>query len=148
MSDQHLARKLTRDEFKLLTDQEKKDRRLAQSRITKQKYPEKNKERSQKYYQDHKEYYQKYYKTPAGKKTKTMSSWVNHLGLQETKENLDRIYIMWLNQKLCNACDCVMTRGSICSTQAQMDHCHDTHRFRHIICHACNTRDSWKKHFC
>jgi hypothetical protein len=90
----------------------------------------------------------KYNKLQMVKKFKYISSW-KHSGLHETQEELDRIYELYLNQELCNACDCVLTRnGDRCSTQASMDHDHDTNRFRHIICRSCNTMDNWKKYFC
>ena len=78
----------------------------------------------------------------------TLCQW-NQRGLQESPEDLDRIYELYLHQECCNACDCVLTRdGDNSSTQACMDHCHITHKFRHIICRSCNTHDNWKKYFC
>ena len=115
--------------------------------------PEKVKESERKYREKNpekvKEYNRQYKQSPTGKKKNTISQWVNDFGLQESDEDLDRIYDLWLNQELCNACDCVLTRsGKLISTDATMDHDHDTHRFRHIICRSCNTQDNWKKYFC
>ena len=145
MSDEYLVRPMSRAEQKLLTVEEKRERRKAQNKINsrncRKKYPEKRKEEML-------EKQREYNQTPAGKKIKTISSWTGR-GLQESKEDLDRIYNLWLTQELCNACDCVLTRdGTSCSTQAEMDHCHISYRFRHIICHVCNSFDNWKKHFC
>ena len=89
-----------------------------------------------------------YSKTPNGKKVNTLKQWKGR-GLIASKEEKDRIYNLYLNQELCNACDCILTRtGKYCKTDANMDHCHETGRFRHIICHSCNVNDNWKKHFC
>tara|TARA_R110002126_G_scaffold227585_1_gene372184 strand:+ start:190 stop:648 length:459 start_codon:yes stop_codon:yes gene_type:complete len=147
--DDYLARKLTSVEKKLLTDEEKKERVKAQKRINTRNYKNKNPQKTKDYYQENIEKFKEYNQTPAGKKIRTISSWTGRSGLQESPENLDRIYNLWLTQELCNACDCVLTRDGIrCPTQASMDHCHISHRFRHIICSACNAHDNWKKHFC
>ena len=195
-----LGRKMSRAEFNLLTEQQRKER----FRIQQKKYRDANKDKRKKYREANKdkakEYrevnkakdkeYQKEYRevnkdkakeyrennketlskkakeyrevnkekitkqikeynqTPKGKQVNTLISW-KAVGLQESPEDLDRIYDLWKNQELCNACDCVLTRDGIrCSTQACMDHDHDTNRFRHIICRSCNIKDSWKTHFC
>ena len=167
-----LVRKLTPQEKRELSDEEKKERKRLKKNISgRKKYSEnpgkfsergrkwreenteKVKERNRTYYEEHKEeiieQQRQYRQTPYGKKTRTIQTWVGELGLQEPPEDLDRIYDLWLNQELCNACDCVLTRtGKRISTDACCDHDHDTHRFRHIICRKCNTMDNWKKYFC
>ena len=166
-----LSSKMTRDEYNELTDEEKKERLRLQKRNSDNKYyeknkekikekdrkyreenPEKEKERHRKYYEANKEKeterLRKYKQTPNGKKVNRISVWTNKLDLQETEEELDRIYELYLYQELCNACDVKLTRDGVCSTQACMDHDHITHRFRHIICRSCNTHDKWKEHFC
>ena len=66
-----------------------------------------------------------------------------------TEEEFKRIYNLYLIQEVCNACDIKLTRnGDRSSTDATMDHDHDTHRFRHIICRSCNANDRWMKYFC
>tara|TARA_R110002153_G_C13159633_1_gene482917 strand:- start:425 stop:808 length:384 start_codon:yes stop_codon:yes gene_type:complete len=127
---------MTRADALLLTPDEMRERRKAQKRINNKKYREENKEKIKEY--DH---------TPSCKKSRALSNWKRR-GLQESPENLDRIYNMWLTQELCNACDCILTRDGRTGTRAEMDHNHSTHRFRHIICHACNTHDSWMQYFC
>tara|TARA_R110000787_G_C13065778_1_gene408381 strand:- start:25 stop:483 length:459 start_codon:yes stop_codon:yes gene_type:complete len=151
----------------VMSIEEKKERK----RIAAKKYYEKNKEkvshRKQKYRQEnkekinlkHKQYKAKnkekvalqnkeYSKTPNGKKVNTLGCWKSR-GLIASKEEKDRIYNLYLNQDFCNACDVKLTRNSDHSkTDAQMDHCHETGRFRHVICHSCNCRDNWKKYFC
>ena len=159
-----LVSKMTRAELNELSDDERKERKRLQQKISDKKYYQKNMEKYKEYREEHKEekaeynikhyqenpeYYRQYRETPSCKKSMTISSWVNNLGLQESPEDLDRIYELRETQELCNACDCVLTRtGKLISTDATMDHDHDTHRFRHIICRTCNTMDNWKQYFC
>jgi hypothetical protein len=88
--------------------------------------------------------------TPQGRKAHKWSSWKSRGLVWQDEAEFDRIYELWRTQELCNACDCVLTRGDghVTSTTACMDHCHKTHLFRHIICQSCNSRDSWMKYFC
>ena len=108
---------------------------------------EENKEKSKEYYKNNKEKIAEYKQTPIGKKVNTISKWKTR-GLEETEEELDRIYELYLTQELCNACDCILTRDGMCATDPTMDHSHETHRFRHIICRECNSNDKWMKYFC
>ena len=136
-----LSSEMTRSEFNELSTEDKKERKRLQNIKYHKKHYYANKE---KVLEKAKEYNQ----TPNGKKTQTLSDWKRR-GLQESPEDLDRIYELWQTQELCNACDCVLTRdGDNSSTDASMDHDHITNRFRHIICRSCNTNDNWKKYFC
>ena len=115
------------------------------------KYREKNKEKkketNKKYREDNKEYFKEYYQSDNGKKSNTISSWKS-MGLIETNEFLEEIYELYLNQEECNACGIELTRtGNRSNTDATMDHCHKTSKFRHIICGYCNRTDNWKKYF-
>ena len=138
-----------------------------QKKKSNRKYRENNPEYQQEYYENNKEHLlesnrtyreeheeeekeqkKKYRETLNGKKRHTIGTW-KHRGLQESDDDLDRIYELWQTQELCNACDCVLTRdGTKCVTDPNMDHDHITHRFRHIICRSCNTHDKWKQYFC
>lgn len=169
-----LVSKMTRAEVAELSEDEKKERRrLQQKKIYQEnkkeiaeynkehketakarskKWREHNPEQAKKYYQENKEkiaeYDRLWFQSPSGKKSNTLSSWKSG-GLQESKENLDRIYELSLNQELCNACDIKLTRdGNRNATDVTMDHDHDTGRFRHIICKSCNNNDNWKQYFC
>ena len=166
-----LSSKMTRSELNELCDEERTERKIIQKRKSNRKYRENNpeyyekysknyreenseqlKEKSKKYYENNREKVnetvKEYQQTPNGKKVNTLGNWKNR-GLEESKEDLDRIYELYLTQELCNACDIKLTRdGYNSSTQASMDHDHITHRFRHIICHSCNSHDNWKKYFC
>ena len=167
-TDEYLARKMSRAELNILSEDERKERIQAQSRIRYQNNKERYKERGfksyynnretilenkKKFYHDNpeivKEWRDKYQKphkqTPLGKKTSAIANWKNWY-LQETPEEMEMIYILRETQELCSSCGCVLTRtGKYISTDACMDHCHITNRFRQICCKSCNTGDSWRK---
>ena len=173
-SDEYLTRKLTRTEYNLLSADEKRERLKVQKRIGNIKFrkenPEYKKERGKKYREEHKEQLKQYRdankekikerskqyskenpekikeyrQSPAGKKSHTISCWKNR-GLDETEEEMERLYELYLTQKLCSSCECVLTRnGDRSSTEACLDHNHTTNRFRQICCRACNSFDRWK----
>ena len=144
-----LVSKMTRAEVKELSPDEKKHRRSLQRKNDYQRNRKELIEYQTKYYLEHREERIEYFQTAAGKKANRISNWVNKMGLQESTEDLDRIYELRETQELCNACDCVLTRnGDRSDTDATMDHDHDTNRFRHIICRNCNIQDRWKQYFC
>ena len=162
-----LSRKMSRTEVKELSDEDKKERIRLRAKEYNIKYYQENKdkfseysrkyrennietllEKSKKYYQNNKEYFKEYNQTPIGKKVHTLAYW-KHSGLEETKEELNIIYELYLTQECCYSCDIKLTRGGDrCSTQACMDHDHITHRFRQICCRSCNNKDSWMKYWC
>ena len=185
-TDAYLSRPMTRAEIKLLSVDEKKERKLAKNRINNIKYrethkeqlkeyskkyskehseeikqygkkyreehPEKKKETNRKYIENNKEKekerHKLYKQSPAGKKTYTLSNWKNQSKLQETREEMERLYELWLTQEICSSCDVKLTRtGTKCSTDACLDHSHTTNRFRQICCHSCNIMDNWKKYW-
>jgi hypothetical protein len=124
-------------------------------KASKKKYRENNlekeKARYKKYREENpekvKERERNYRQSPAGKKVNTISKWKQR-DLQESPEELDRIYELYLTQELCSSCDVKLTRtGNNISTDACLDHSHDTNRFRQICCNSCNIRDSWNKYW-
>ena len=110
-------------------------------------YRKQNPEKSKEYYKNNKEELSKYYQTPIGKKVNTLSKWKTR-DLKETEEELDIIYELYLTQELCYSCDVKLTRDGVCSTQACMDHDHNTHKFRQICCRSCNNKDRWMQYWC
>ena len=133
--DDWLARPMSRGEYWKLSDEDIEERMLAQRRIY-----------NRKYYEENTEYFKEHNQSPAGKKSTTLSAWKTSYGLQETPEEMDRIYELRETQECCSSCGCILTRdGDRSSTQACLDHCHITHRFRQICCKNCNNFDNWKK---
>ena len=168
--EEWLVSPMTRAEVKELSDEEKKERKRLQKRNSDRKYREENKEknkerhrkyneenkekekeRSRKYREENKEKekerHRLYHQTPAGKKVYMLAKWKSR-GLQESDEELDIIYELYLHQEFCYSCDVRLTRDGVCSTQAVLDHDHITHRFRQICCRSCNTMDSWMQYWC
>tara|TARA_R110000796_G_scaffold152871_2_gene269255 strand:- start:20 stop:538 length:519 start_codon:yes stop_codon:yes gene_type:complete len=170
-----LARKMTRAEVRELSDVDKKERKRLQQCINAKKYYEEHKEEKKeymleynsKYYENNKEKIKEnvkeyrennkekiaetqaaYFQSPIGKKNNTISRWKTR-GLEETKEELDIIYELYLTQELCYSCDVKLTRDGIqCATDPNMDHDHITNRFRQICCRECNSNDKWMKYWC
>jgi hypothetical protein len=146
----------------VLTEAQKKQRQREASKKYYENNKDKQKEACKNWREDNKEYISEtnrkwrknneekikdYRQTANGKKRLTIGNWKRN-GLIETEEFLDEIYELWLTQELCNVCGIELTRtGNSSATDANMDHCHKTHKFRHIICGYCNRKDNWKKYF-
>ena len=86
-----------------------------------------------------KEYQNEYKKSPQYKKTKLLSVWKRR-GLTG---DFEKIYERYLNTTNCDLCN-VFLEG-IGSNRKCMDHCHDTGKFRNVVCHTCNMNKSDKK---
>ena len=162
---------MTRTEIKELGDEDKKERRRLKKKLSHRKKfeenPEKSRENGRKYYNENKEkekkrrkkfiednpnymsqYNKKHSQSPRGKKLNTLSQWKRY-GLQESPEDLEWIYELYLHQELCYSCDVKLSRnGDNHSTQACLDHCHITRRFRQICCRDCNNQDRWMRFWC
>jgi len=100
--------------------------------------PEKRKLICKKYYQKNKEkidlYQQEYKKDNLGKrKTDTIYNWKRY-GL--ICEDYDKLYNYYLSITECENCGIELNSGT--GTRKCMDHCHDTGKFRNILCNTCN----------
>ena len=137
-------------------EEEKKARRMETTRIWKEnneeywaeykkKYNRNNKEKiaekAKEYRQNNKEKLaemkQNYDKTPAGKKVVMMAKWRSR-GVKNVTDEMYNNYIAT------TYCECCLKEFSS-SRDRHLDHDHETGEFRWVICHACNTHDSWKK---
>ena len=79
-----------------------------------------------------------YYQTPAGKKTKRISTWKKR-GVM--CDDWDALYQKYLDTHLCELCSCPLTEDTIStSTTRCLDHCHDSGLFRNVLCWGCNVR--------
>ena len=105
------------------------------------------KENNKQYYQENKEkikernkeYQKEYSKTPAGKKSNTISKWKQY-GLKLYGYTYDEVYEYYLETTHCEVCNKDLT---IDGQQKYMDHCHTTGCFRWVLCNSCNTHDNW-----
>ena len=118
----------------------------------KQKIQEQRKEYDKGYRENNKEKIKekdkKYQQTPQGKKSNTISVW-KYKGLKETDEKIEELYEIYTTIKFCEACDIELTRtGKNSATDINLDHCHQTGKFRLMLCGTCNRHDGWKKYFC
>ena len=169
---------MSKSEARKLSPEQKKLRRKYQQKISSKIYRQNNKEKianrcklkveeQRRFYQENKEkeaelnklylaldrekvteYLKIYRQTDIGKKNGIILDWRRY-GLIASKEELERIYDLYLTQELCNACDIKLTRTGKCSnTDANMNHCKKTGRFQHIICGTCNINDKWEDYFC
>ena len=102
------------------------------------KYYEKNKEKIADYYIENKEKRAEYRKSENGKKHTSISNW-KYIGV--IHENFDELYELYIRTNECNVCKVQFKN----TKDRCLDHDHDTGKFRQILCHSCNTRDSWKK---
>ena len=81
---------------------------------------------------DRKEQMRLYNQSDKGKKTNRIGSW-KHRGL--VSDNYDKIYDRYINSNNCELCKCEYTNKNV----RCLDHCHNTGKFRNIVCHNCNS---------
>ena len=82
--------------------------------------------------------YEKWYnQTPKRKKSNRISNW-KHIGLIETQAEIDEIYNRYLESKYCEIFVC--SKEYTTDNKKCMDHCHDTNKFRNVVCNSCNTK--------
>ena len=103
---------------------------------------EKIKERCKEYYIENKEkikeHKKKYNKTEIGKKTKTISKWINIFKIKfDDRTQAEYYYNSYINTHSCNWCN----KDFKDSLDRCMDHCHTCGLPRAIICRSCNNKD-------
>jgi hypothetical protein len=112
------------------------------------KIKKKKKQKDKDYREKNIEGIKEYRQSPQGKKSRIISNW-KYRGLKETKEKIEELYEIYTTIKFCQACDIELTRtGNHSATDICLDHCHQTGRFRLMLCRSCNTQDRWKEYFC
>ena len=98
--------------------------------------PSKNPEVIKKYRDANKEkqkaYHAAYRKTDIGKKSQRISEW-KYSGL--VSDDYDKIYDRYINTHTCDCCNLPIKEGK---GSRVMDHCHETGKFRNVLCHHCN----------
>jgi len=82
-----------------------------------------------------------YEQTPQGKFLNIISNWKrppkNGYGLIcENREEIEGIYGLYISSERCEECNCLYTEDN----KKCMDHCHESGKFRYILCHSCNTK--------
>ena len=83
--------------------------------------------------------YDKWYKqTPKGKKSNKISDWKRSGLIWTTQEEIDEIYSRYLNSKYCEIFIC--SKEYTTDNKKCLDHCHDTNKFRNVICNSCNSK--------
>ena len=131
------------------------------------KYDESHKEeikvKAAKYYQDNKEhlidYQHQYNKDNPQKRSANMKKYYQKPEVKEririyalTKEvkvkgwikkglidDYDMVWDRYCNTELCDDCRCqLIHEGGCCNDRKCMDHCHETGKFRNILCNRCN----------
>jgi hypothetical protein len=79
-----------------------------------------------------------YKQTPAGRKAKSLSNWK---GRGIICDDWDALYEKYLTTLLCEQCNVELTTDRYnTETTRTLDHNHDTHLFRNVLCHSCNIR--------
>ena len=97
------------------------------------KDPEKTKEYAKRWREEkQKEYHKNYRKSAKGQKSTTISGW-KYAGL--ISDDYDSIYDRYINTTECDCCKKPIKEGK---GSRVMDHCHETKKFRNILCHNCN----------
>ena len=83
------------------------------------------------------QWYHEWKDTPQGKKSIALRSW-KRKGLKESREFIDQIYDEYLLSTQCELCGEAYSEHNV----KNMEHDHNTGKFRNIVCHRCN---SWKE---
>ena len=84
------------------------------------------------------EYNKWYRQTPKGKKTNKISKWKSSGLIWSTQAEIDEIYNRYLESKYCEIFVC--SKEYTTDNKKCMDHCHDTNKFRNVVCNSCNVK--------
>jgi len=137
-----------------MTKEEKKAKNAASYQRTKGKQAARYQENKvkilaeQKVYRDtHKEersaLSKAYRQTPVGRKVHTISNWKQY-GI--ICDDWDALYERYITTLLCEQCNVELTTDRYnTETTRTLDHNHDTHLFRNVLCHSCNVRRDVKR---
>jgi len=79
-------------------------------------------------------YMREYMKDPENIKKNRLSVWKKRGVISE---DFDALYDLYLNTTHCMGCSIALTKTGK-KTRKCLDHCHETGKFRHILCHSCN----------
>ena len=85
-----------------------------------------------------KEYDKWYNSTETGKKSKTIGQWKFNGLIWETEEEIEGIYTLYLGSTHCENPKCGKEYKN--DYDKCMDHCHNTNKFRNILCRICNIK--------
>ena len=84
-----------------------------------------------------------YRQTPAGRKVHTISNWKIY-GI--ICDDWDALYEKYITTTHCEQCNVELTTDRYnTETTRCLDHNHDTHLFRNVLCHSCNVRRDVKR---
>jgi len=70
-------------------------------------------------------------------RTQTKSRWKQYGVITD---NFDDLYDYYMKTKNCELCSIELTTGKRSNTSKCLDHCHETGKFRNIVCHSCNCK--------
>ena len=79
----------------------------------------------------------KYHTTQKGIKCRKKTEWKSR-GLN--MDDFEEAWEKWWNASNCEECGMEIVRGN-CRNGKSMDHCHETGKFRAILCKVCNTME-------
>lgn len=79
-----------------------------------------------------------YYQTPQGKFVNALAQWKFRGLIWDTVEEVEGIYGLYISSERCEECNCLYTEDNV----KCMDHCHESGKFRYILCHSCNTKQT------